>query len=145
VAAISLTDLVLLGSNFEMWPQGAASPPSPDDNSSFQYPKGDHLDLSAEVARDGGQLVLFLTASIDDPSFPFRLNVVIGARFDVPDETLEEQRAEGTLVWLCYPYLRELIASITGRSPLPPYYLPGLAKLPHPSVVGPEVAEGSDT
>ena len=101
----------------------------------FEYPEEDLLQLDARVlGEDGGGFVLFVTGRLEDERLPFRLEVEIGARFSTAEEG-EGLTAEGvkpTLVWLCYPYLRELIASITTRAPVPTYFLPTMSKLPGP-------------
>src|SRR5438128_2706117 len=102
-----------------MWPEGATQPPDDDDVAAFTYPEGDYLRLSSSVTLEEDEFVLYLQAFIDDAAFPFKLDVLIGARFNAGDDQLPPDRAEKTLVWMSYPYLRELVASITGRSPLP--------------------------
>lgn len=148
MAQIQLTDLVLLASNFQMWPRGAAPPPDTDD-ATLDYPSGEFVELSASTTQQDDAWVLYLNADLDDPQFPFKLSVLLGARFEIGDEDLTVEEAEKTLVWLCYPYLREIIASITGRSPLPPYYIPALTRMPDPSVlaapVGPAPSETPQT
>src|SRR5688572_15935478 len=103
----------------------------------LEYPDGDFLKLGASVEREDDNFMLFLNASLDEPTFPFTVDVVLGALFAVADEPdLEPDDVEATLVFMAYPYLRELIASITARSPAPQYFLPPLGRLPHPSVFG---------
>jgi hypothetical protein len=121
-----------------MWPHGAgdeAAAAQDAEDDLFTYPEGDFVKLSSTATREGDQIVMYLQADLDDTAFPFRLSMLLGARFDVPGETLDAEHATSTLVWLCFPYVRELVSSITGRSPLPPYYLPALTKMPHPSVL----------
>lgn len=138
-----LTEFVLLRSSFETWPGGAPAEEA-DQEQPFAYPEGDFLDLGASTTRDGEDLILFLRARLDDKQLPFRLEAVVGARFTVEaDSKLTAAEAEPTLVWLCYPYLRELIGSITARSPLPPYFVPLLGKLPHPTALEPATQESS--
>lgn len=155
MADIRLTDFVLLQSSFEMWPESPAEAgrlatgqadegavvdaelaEASADGDIFVYPVGDFAQLWSSVTREDDVFVLYLRAAIDDEHFPWRLDVLVGARYDVSEETeLALDEVEGTLVWLCYPYLRELIASITSRSPAPQYFLPALSKMPHPSVL----------
>ena len=139
MASIQLTDLVLLQSAFEMWP-GDPDPADAEEHEDrfFAYPEGDFLQLSTSSERESeNEIVLYVHAGLDDPALPFRLEVVLGARYHIgeSEEELPAERAEATLMWMCYPYLGELVATITGRSPLPPYYLPALTRLPDPSVL----------
>jgi len=145
MADIKLTDLVLLASEFRMWPRGASvgDEQSHEEDFRFDYPPGDLAEISASVGREPGEIsgqpgeyVLYVGLKIDDDAFEFfMLNLTVGARFEIGEEGLTAERLEPTLVWLCYPYLRELVASITGRSPLPPYYMPALTKMPDPAVL----------
>lgn len=149
MADIRLADFVLLECDFELWPERADEEPSEaqDDTGEevFEYPEEDLLDLAASTAAAGDDYVLYLRADLDDPRLPFRLGLMLGARFVIredeegPPPSVED--VEPTLVWLCYPYLRETVASITNRSPLPPYMLPALTRMPHPSVLGHEAEE----
>jgi hypothetical protein len=98
VTEIRLTDVVLLSLHFRMWPDPPAEVIA-HGSTPFAYPEGDVLTLAAATERDGGGLVLYLQA-------------------EVAPEDVE------TLVRLCYPFLRETVANVTGQSPAPPYYLP---------------------
>ena len=53
---------------------------------------------------------------------------------DEGEERPTAANLESTLVWLSYPYLREIISSISGHSPLPAYFVQALTRMPHPSV-----------
>lgn len=156
MADIRLVEFVLFECDFEMRAERSGDPASeptdaPEDNadelesdkpdeSYFEYPSGDFLELEHRAFADGDDYVLIIDATLDTPQLPFRLSITVGARFYVPSDAnagrpaVEE--AAGTLVFLCYPYLRETISGITGRSPVPPYMIPPLTKLPHPSVTG---------
>ena len=135
MASFKLTDLVVLGSWFAMWPEGGAQTPVGDD-APFSYPEGDFVSLSASVEREDDEFVLYLEAKVGpDPALPFAFNTMLGARFEVDNPELEPARAKNTLVWLCYPYVRELVASTTSRSPLPTYWLPAITRMPDPAVL----------
>lgn len=108
---------------------------------SYGYPEGDFLQLDASTSREGDEFILYLEGDLDAQRFPFRLQILVGARYEVKDVDATAEEVEPTLVWLAYPYLRELIASITGRSPAPSYFLPTLSLLPHPSVLSKEADE----
>lgn len=143
MAHIQLEDVVLLGCEFEMWPQrsepdesadssnteGGASAAVPD-----AYPTENILRWRATSRRDADELHLYLDGLLDDPRLPFTLRFDVGARYSTEDEDLDAERAQPTLLWLVYPYLRELVSNVTGRSPLEPYYLPPLTRLPDPSL-----------
>lgn len=167
MAEIRLDDFVLLSCDFEVWPSrvgaepdeapegeapdepveeveavageaAVSAEPADDEDILGYYPAGDFLQLDPSSWEHEDHYLLALSASLDDPGLPFRLNLTVGSRFFVGQDeegnrpSLEE--TESTLVWLSYPYLRETISAITGRSPLLPYYLPAITKLPHPSV-----------
>lgn len=95
---------------------------------------GVELDYSTEEEDD--QFVFILRVEVVDPSVPYKLEVVTGARFDIPDPPVTASQAQATLLFVSYPYVRELVASITGRSPYQAYELPPLTRLPHPTVTG---------
>ena len=119
----TLKELVVLSSRFRMWPDPPAATAA-DDSSPFTYPDGDFLTLAAATKRDDRGLVLYLQADVDDFSIPFSLSLLVGARFEAEDGELDRDDLQATLVWLCYPLLRELVVDITSRSPMPPYRLP---------------------
>jgi len=100
-----------------MWPD----PPGPptDDPRPFSYPEGDFLTLAAATTRTDDGPTLYLQADVDDFALPFSLSLLLGARFEDAADA-----PETSLVRLCYPALREVVAEITGRSPLPEYRLP---------------------
>ncbi len=122
MAEVRLTEVVLLNIRFRMWPD----PPAPEaaqSSTPFAYPEGDFLTLAAATERDDRGLVLYLQAEIDDHAIPFTLSLLLGGRFETSDVELALEDVE-TLVSLCYPFLRETVANVTGQSPAPPYYLP---------------------
>ncbi len=149
MASFKMLELVLLGCEFEMWP-GGSEPPAEEAGADplaahdpleiFEYPAGDFLFLDAKTTRHEDEIyLLFLRAGLEEDAMPFHLEVTLGVRFQIDTEEgealLEPHEVESTLVWLCYPYLRETIAAITGRSPLPPYVLPPIVRMPDPSVL----------
>jgi hypothetical protein len=135
VAQIQLTDFVLLRAAFQMWPRGGALGDAPDDRP-YTYPEGDLLSLTPVTVKDDQGFVLFLKAELNAEELPFQLDVQIGARFVLePNASLTVDEVEQTLVWLSYPYLRELVANITARAPIPQYLLPPLSRLPHRSLL----------
>ncbi len=123
VVGPQLQDVVVLSSRFRMWPDPPA-PMAADDPNPFVYPEGDFLTLAAATKRSPRGLVLYLQADIDDFAIPFSLSLLLAARFELAEGDVEREDLESTLVSLCYPFLRELVADITGRSPMPPYELP---------------------
>lgn len=137
MADLRLVEFVLLRANFEIriateWP------PSEDAaNGSAYYPAEDLLELIAHADRTGDEFVLRFDATLVDERLPFELTIRAGARFAVLDEPeLTAERAESTLVFMAFPYLRESIWNLTGRSPYPPYALPPLTRLPDAPVRG---------
>jgi hypothetical protein len=138
MADLRLLEFVLLGATFEIrtgldW-LGQAEP-----GAEGPYPAEDLLALVSGAERDGDEFVLRLDASLEDERLPFRLSVSTGARFLIVDEPeLTAERAETTLVFMAFPYLRETIWTLTGRSPYPAYAVPPLTKLPDKPVRGDE-------
>lgn len=164
MAAFQLDEFVLLACHF------AVSEPAPDEpvpaqesdeghepaEDSIAEPSepfsevelpGLNLRYTASIDEDDGRFVLIMEATVADPSLPYMLTVVTGSRITRPEDSdVSPEAAAGTLVFMSYPYLREVISSITGRSPYPPFVLPPLTKLPHPRVTGEvnEEDEGRD-
>jgi hypothetical protein len=148
MAEIRLVDVVLLRCNFDALVSTGESA-EPDRNTSmdeealagadlpYEYPAGDFLVLEAWMTEQPDAVALFVTAKLEDAALPFRLEATMGARFTIDDMgDASSENIERTLTWLCYPYIRELISTVTGRSPLPPYFLPAITKMPHPTVEG---------
>ena len=132
MANIQLEELVLLGCEFEMWPErtdeeGTRETPE-------GYPSENVLQWRATSRRDGDEFHLYLDALLDDVRLPFRFRCDLGARFTTTETQLAADQVEPTLLWLAYPYLRELVSGLTGRSPLNAYYLPPLTRLPDPTL-----------
>jgi hypothetical protein len=151
VAEIRLTDFVIFQCEFELWPdqrgkdqseaavvQLAAE--SPED---YVYPEGDFLRYAPTTLREEDGFALFVNAALEDDQLPFSLRITYGARYAIGDDAKElaTEAVEPTLFWLAFPYLREAISNTTGRSPLGPYYLPPLSRLPDPSAGGTEPTE----
>jgi hypothetical protein len=120
MAEVRLIEVVLLSLRFRMWPDPPA-PAAAHSSTPFAYSEGDFLTLAAATERDDNGLVLYLQAEIDDRAIPFTLSLLLGGRFELADDEPEDVEA---LVSLCYPFLRETVANVTGQSPAPPYYLP---------------------
>lgn len=97
--------------------------------------EGARLEYVAE--EEGDEFVLVVQTWVTDAAAPFELYVITGARFDVPEPRVSADDAAGTLLFVTYPYIREVISSISGRSPYESFSLPPLTKLPHPSLFGP--------
>jgi hypothetical protein len=117
--------------------------------SPYDYPEGDFLQLEAwfgspEAPVPEGHRVLFMHATMDDELLPFRLELLLGADFVLGGlENIDLDDLQPTLVWLCYPYLREIISAITARSPLPAYFLPPITMMPNVTAQrDPPAAEG---
>ncbi len=150
MADIKFDELVLLGCEFEMWPKppedatvtnseettGAAVATVGDDDSGerfdSEYPTENIIRWRSRANREGDRFLLFVWARIEAPRLPFRLTFDVAARYTTTDSELTAERARPTLIWLAYPFFREFVYNITGRSPLAPYALPPLTRLPEP-------------
>jgi preprotein translocase subunit SecB len=94
------------------------------------------VELDYSTTEEDDEFVFILRLKVTDPTVPYSLEVVTGSRFEIPDPPVVAQQAEPTLLFVSYPYVRELVASITGRSPYQAFALPPLTRLPHPTVTG---------
>lgn len=161
MADLRFEELVLLKCDFEVWPEQAEfndqpapatgddapeAPESEQQSGQFddEYPTKHLLRWKSTASREGDEFFLYLQARLEAPRFPFRLRFEAGARYATsPEDRTTAEQAKPTLVWLVYPFLRELIYNITSRSPLPPYSLPPLTRLPDPSLEGDQDPETS--
>jgi hypothetical protein len=85
---------------------------------------------------DEDAVVLFITVEINDPETPFRLKAQLGARFRFPEaDAHPEGQVRSTLMWMAYPYVRELVATVTSRSPHETYFMPPMTRMPDPAAV----------
>lgn len=100
--------------------------------------EGVRVALTTTLDEGENEFTLITRAWLDDMAAPFELEVVTGSRFDAPDPPVGIDEIEATLLFMTYPYLREVVSNITGRSPYESYSLPPLAKLPHQRVTDPE-------
>ena len=146
MADIRFEEIVVLGCEFEMWPsmpsdtkddeaaskQGVEVLPAGEERFDSEYPTENIIRWKSTASRDGDELLLFLSARVEAPRLPFRLTFDVAARYATTDADLTAERARPTLIWLAYPFFREFIYNITGRSPLEPYALPPLTRLPDP-------------
>jgi hypothetical protein len=159
--ALRLTDFVLLGCRFEIVGEVAdraaevaprsdtvvsielSEPAAGDQTGEGEDSKEDPLglgipglELRYSTSEEDDEFVFVLRLELADPSEPYRLELVTGSRFDIPDPAVTVQQAEATLLFISYPYVRELVSNITGRTPYQQFELPPLTKLPHPRVTG---------
>lgn len=138
MADLRLLEFVLLRTSFEArtateWPIAT------DIAHGSPYPPDDVLELKASAERRDDAFLLRLDATLADDRLPFELTVSAGARFIVVDAPeLTAERAQSTLVFMAFPYLREMVWNLTGRSSYPPYALPPLTRLPDAPVRGDE-------
>jgi hypothetical protein len=153
MADLRLTEFVLLSCNFEFGPEeegeevdesdervdeGSESSAAGSDEDA-QPSQDEPVRLRYQATREDDEFVFFLDAELLDPTLPFTLQVLTGSRFEIHDAPdLTPEAANATLLFMTYPYVRELISNITGRSPSPGVILPPLTRLPHPDVSGPE-------
>ncbi|MCW3000649.1 MAG: Preprotein translocase subunit SecB [Solirubrobacterales bacterium] len=136
MADIRFKNVVLLSCDFETWPNreegetGVEAVPEPD----TEYPDDNFLQYTATTERTEDSVFLMLLAvRLDDRKLPFLLRASFGCEFEIRDDGLTPERAEPTLVFMAYPYVREFIFNLTGRSPLPAYSLPPITRSPDPS------------
>jgi hypothetical protein len=92
------------------------------------------LQLSVNTLPDEGEFVCLIEGKLEERHLPFRLSFEMGFLFGVPtDEPPPKvKEIQPTLVWIAFPHIREFIASMSGRSASPQYFLPPITRLPQP-------------
>jgi hypothetical protein len=79
---------------------------------------------------------LFISVGVFDPSQQFRFRGQLGASFTFAEASaFEEAAVRSTLMWMAFPYAREMVASVTARSPHTAYFLPPMTRMPDPAAV----------
>lgn len=140
--SIELVDFVLLACHFSI-------NPSPDDGDasrnlasgetpSTQMPASPGIEvegarlniLTIDVEEDENEFVFVLRTTLNDPASPYELSVVTGSRFTVPEPAMSTDDAASTLLFISYPYVREVVFSISSRSPFSGFRLPPLTRRP---------------
>lgn len=86
------------------------------------------------ITEEDDEFTFILRTRLVEPSVPYELEVITGSSFQTPEPPVTTTEAASTLLFMTYPYIRELVANITGRSPYEPFTLPPLTKLPDPRV-----------
>jgi hypothetical protein len=132
LADIRLRDIALLSSQFEV--QAGVD----EGDVADEYPDEQVLQLRPDVQHDDEQFICFIDGQLDHESFPFTLSFTMGFLFTVSDaeqQTLGPEELRPTLTWLAFPYIREYIADVTSRAPIPTYFIPPMTRLPHPGQV----------
>jgi hypothetical protein len=141
--AIELVDFVLLACQFNVHSPGedehAATAASEGDNSPTDdeaAAAGIEVDgarlniLAIEVDEDENEFVFVLETTVTEVAAPYRLGIVTGSRFTVPEPPVSANEAASTLLFISYPYVRELVFSITSRSPFTGFRLPPFTRRP---------------
>jgi hypothetical protein len=124
-----LEDVVLLSCRFRFSPKaddevGDTEGGDAQGEDEFTYPDENMLQVRSVLDIEEDAALLFLQATLDDERLDFELDVEIGARFSSPEKfDLPREQVERTLVFMVFPYVRELVSNITSRSPAPPYFL----------------------
>jgi hypothetical protein len=102
----------------------------------------DGVSLFYSVTEEDEQFALILQTSLTDATSPYEMNIVTGSRYTLPDPPATTAEAAATLVFIAYPYVREIFTNITARSPYRAFMLPPLTRLPHPRVSTEEPGAG---
>jgi preprotein translocase subunit SecB len=138
VLKISLSDTALLRCAFEHRLSYETDETPEADRTTYDaangYPDEQLLQLSVQSSFEENEVVAWIEGKVDDKRVPFRLSFEMAFLYSVPDdeELPPPNEIEPTLVWIAFPYMRELIADLTGRSPVAQYFLPPLTRLPQP-------------
>ena len=69
------------------------------------------VSLSYAVTQEEEQFVLILQTTLTDPLAPYELTVVTGSRYTLPDPPASAENAAATLVFISYPYVREIFTN----------------------------------
>ena len=153
MAGLELNEFVLVASNFWVLAEpsegdgdvaGENDEPEvevsePDEASLFGWKtlELEDAELQYSASREEDEFVLLARLTVNDPSAPYHVEVVTGSRFDVPDDpAVSIEEAEATLIFITYPYIREVVMNLTARSPYREFVLRPLTRLPHPRVSG---------
>jgi hypothetical protein len=128
VLSVNLEEVVLLGVDFEMWPDG--SDLGSEVGTNEPYPDDDSLRLQVTSNRLTDEIFLFVSAELTDERLPFSLTLRMAARFAAPDESVAPADVEPTLLWIVHPYIRETIDNLTSRSPVHAFKLAPLQEPP---------------
>ena len=136
-ASLSLTNVSLLACQFV-----SVGSPRPDGGRQLEFVEDDDwfveqiegAELRYQAKAEGGDFFLFVELNLIGPVSPYDLNIVVGATFAVTTADLEARRAAHTLLFMAFPYLREVVHSLTARSSYEGFWLPPLTKLPAPQI-----------
>jgi hypothetical protein len=154
MSKIQLQDITLMSCQFSLnSPEidDGSTEGAPDLDESYAaklagpYPEEQLLELAVESGEEGGLFYSFIEGRLDDDRLPFTMGFEMGFKFDVPTAEDDQQSVadlEPTFIWLAFPYMRQLIADMTGRAPFPQYFAPPLSRLPKPDDID-EEAESS--
>jgi hypothetical protein len=137
---IRLTDMTLLSCNLEQRFGGDPEEGVPEDELSTYdpevgYPDEQLIQLRVNSFSEGSQATAFIEGKLEDRRLPFRLSFEMGFLFSIPESEVlpPSDEIEPTLVWIAFPYMRELVADVTGRTPAGQYFLPPMTRLPQPN------------
>ena len=141
--SIELVDFALLGCHFNISPppeedaaeevgeDGASTAEGDAQPSAGIEVEGALLSiLTIEVDEEESEFVFVLETTVTDPASPYEFVVVTGSRFTIPEPPVSTDDAASTLLFISYPYVRELIFSLTSRSPFTGFSLPPLTRRP---------------
>jgi hypothetical protein len=105
--------------------EGTPPPPEP----AFEY--------RGQVELRGDDTVfLFAQIATGPPITDFSFAGELGVKFKFADAaTFAEDAVRSTLLWMAYPYVREMVSTVSSRSPQGPFFLPPLTKMPDPATV----------
>ncbi len=137
---ISLSDTALLKCTFEHRLSYETDDTPDADRTTYDpaegYPDEQLLELSVQSSFEENEAVAWIEGKVDDQRLPFRLYFEMAFLYSVPqdEEMPSPDEIEPTLVWIAFPYMREMIADLTGRSPVAQYFLPPLTRLPQPDM-----------
>ena len=94
----------------------------------------DEVAMRYTVTHEEGSLIAVIWTELADPTEPLHFEVVTGARFVPPEPPVPLDAIASTLLFIAFPYVREVVMNLTARTPFGTYLLPPLTKLPHPHV-----------
>lgn len=134
MARFQMRELVLLEMSFELAGDDEGDSEASGGTDDRGWPIDDVLNLQISMPEKESQYVMLLRGRLDDRRLGFEMEFVVGALYETEEDVagLSDEDVEATLTFMAFPYLRELVASTTARSPLGAYHLPPRAPRPKP-------------
>jgi preprotein translocase subunit SecB len=137
---LRLTEMTVLSCSMEHRYAGDGEHDLPEDERSTYdpevgFPDEQLIQLRVQSQTEEAEATAWIEGKLEDKRLPFRLTFEMAFLFSIPETEVfpAPDEIEPTLVWIAFPYMREFIADLTGRTPEGQYYVPPLTRLPQPN------------